>query len=449
MLADFLRMWRLLLILLALASILLVGWIVVPMFSEATPFALESEPELQRLALRAPADAHAIVLVRSFGPAWRRLDPLAGSLIESEGGREALGAAAWLLGPSPVAFWTTPEGWGAAAAPDPLRALVMRLAGPFLPGAVIAQEDGIVLLNPAADSMAAAVVPPWADGLPAHAFVVHLGGGGYPPLSRPAISAITFDDSSSTAEANGPGSSSERLRLVTRARSDGDSRTIPLDGKSLPANALLAIRFAEPPEALLAIDRAVPIRLADFLADGGLAALYGIDTSGIVPRPRMAFGLPADDARAAELLAAIDRLTIRGTVGFLLGMQPDRTRLVGEVEVTRREGIGLTVEFARRGGEFLFAFDSSSLEQLLIADPIPAGEGSGRWSLRASPDELRPVLHELGRNEALRLFAREFSNEVRELERGMAALPAARELRARVVEGEGVAELSAEAELAK
>lgn len=424
-------------VLVVLIAVLALGaWIVVPMLAEPESVALAGDADMRALLGLAPPSASQAFLIPAFGPAWRRFEPLLLPLLDLNGNESSIGAAAWLLGPSPVLLWSSGQSWGAIADPDPLRAALLRVAAVFLPDLEIRFERSRAFLNAGTAVAPVAIEDALVGDLRGHAFVYHReGSDGYPPLERPALSAITFEEGT--------------LQVMTRGRSARPLRTRDLSGTTLPAGALLAARFAEPPEAILAIEKAIPISLPAYLADGGMVALYGIESEGIVPRPRLVFAIPADEPRSRDLIAAIDRLTTRGAMRYLLGMEQDRQRLVAGIPVTRREGIGLTIEFANRGEEFLFAFDGVSLERLLTDREVPAGVGEAAWALRGSPEHLLPLLEELGRNEALRLFARDFSTETLRVAQALRNLPSAKELRATLHPGPDGMVLRAEAELAK
>lgn len=410
-------------------------WLVIPLWSEPPTVTLSESAAMRGLLEQAPPGAKTIIAIPSFAPAVRRYEEVLAPLLGSEDHRDALLASAWLLGGAPVGAWSSGDSWGAIAKPGAVRALLIRAVGPWVGLDVRVDGDAILLGRGSAAPQMRDLPAPLVNGLRGEIFLRHIEADGYPPTPVPALTALGF--------AGG------RLTVETRAEAEETMAVIPLEGLTLPTEALLAVRFAEPPEGVLAIEKAVPLDLPRYLADGGMVALYGVETGGLVPRPRLVFAIPADEARAAEISARLDSLTTRGAVGLLLGMGRKEQRLVAGVPVTRRRGIGMTVEMARRGGELLLAFDDSSLERYLSDQMVPAGEGEAVWALRASPDRLLPLLDELAKDEALRLFASDFSRETRTFAAALRRLPPTRELRSQLVLTGGELLLRSEARLAK
>ncbi|MGH9457554.1 MAG: hypothetical protein ACRD2J_07950 [Thermoanaerobaculia bacterium] len=419
------------LLLATLLVVALILWWVAPLVLPPELTTLEDEPALVELLERAPAGATNVIAVPSFAPAWRRFDSILGPLV-GEGARTGLDAAAWVAGGAPLVAWEGEETWGAVARPDPLRRLVIRLLG-GLSGADVRVDGATVFFGPSPSRGAPmGEIPALAPG---HLFLLHRDGATYPPMPRPAWSAVRVIG--------------DRVEVTTIGTSDRPRRQIPLAGTSLPRGALLAARVAEPPEAIAAIDEVFPLPIGRFLEQGGLVALYGVDRGGLVPVPRLVFGIPADDARAAEIVELIDRATLRGAARLLLGRRPDETRQVAGTEVTRRRGIGLTIEFARREGEFLIAFDDETLPRLLEDGRVPAGKGGAVWVMRARVRELLPAAEALGYSDALRLLAPDFASEARELAETLRRAPPAREVRAVMRQDEERLRLEAELALQK
>ncbi len=421
-------------LILAALGIALAAAVLLPLFSQPATARLAREPELLAMMVAAPLEAEQVIAVPTFAATWRRFAPLIGPLAESRASARSLSAASWAIGNAPVAIWTTDSGWGALARPDAMHRMLLRLGAPFISTGV-AFEDGRVRFGGEAPGAGRPVDAGLAGPLEGHLFILHGDEGSYPPMERPALTAVRLEDGI--------------LKIVTRGRAaPGEgAEPIRLGGKTLPANALLAARFAEPPRAVVAMEKAAPIRFGRFLREGTMVALYGAEDAGLVPRPLIAFSVPADDEAYRQMVAAVDRALAKGAVGLLLGAQPERTRTIGGVTVTHREGLGLTMEYARRNGEMLFAFDDASLERLLEAGEAPAGNGRASWALRARPLELLPVLHELGSSRGLRLLARGFSDAARDMEKTLRALPPSEELTAQLErEGEFVV-LTAEARI--
>ncbi|HEY0593833.1 MAG TPA: hypothetical protein VGF40_18825, partial [Thermoanaerobaculia bacterium] len=379
--------------------------LVVPRLAEPGAPRLEAEASLLAMMAAAPDDFETVVAIPTFASTWRRFSPLIEPLLDSREDERSLAAASWLIGNAPVAIWTSGGAWGALARPDPLHRIALRIANPFVPVDLRIEGD-LVRFGPEVAAASQAIDPSLVRTLEGHLFILHGAKGSYPPMERPALTALRFGDGV--------------LRITSRGRAkDGASSAPPalLGARTLPSNALLAARFAEPPRAVLAMEKTAPIRFERLLGEGAMVALYGVEEGGLIPRPLIAFSVPADDATYRDLVGAVDRAMAKGAVGLLLGPQPETTRTAGDVTITHREGLGLTLEYARRGDELLFAFDDGSVEQLLRAREISVGTGSAIWSMRARPAELLPALEELGSSRGLRLLARGFSNAARDLAR--------------------------------
>ena len=398
-----------------LLLVLLVGWIVAPMLIPPAMVPLDSSPELASMMLRAPAEAETVIAVATFGPAWHRYSPLLAPLIQSADA-EALDRAAWLAGRSRVVAWTRGGYWGAVARPDPLRRALARILA-AAGSAPIRVEGDEVLFGTVGDPLGAAEVQQLSEGLQGHAFILHRKKGGYPPIGRPALSAIEFDDGD--------------LRVVTRASSSPEV-TAEMGGAFLPRSAPISVRFAKAPKAVLTLEQAFPVDLEAILEQGGMVALYGVETRGLLPRPQLVFSVPADDERAEGIIQRIDRATTQGAIGLLLGMREQEARSVAGTELFRREGVGLTIEFARRPGEFLLAFDRTSLTRLLEDESVPIPPGPAAWAMRARPRDLLPILDEVRSNTAIRLLAEDFATEAGDLAQAFRSIPRADEVEARL-----------------
>lgn len=408
--------------------------LLIPLFSAPAAPELSGRPDLLAMMGGAPPEAENVIAIPTFAPAWRRFAPLIAPMLKSKADERSLDAASWLVGSAPVAIWTGDGGWGAVARPDALHRLLLRAATPFLSIDVVF-DDALVRFGSAGSASPQPPDAALAASLSGHLFILHGEEGSYPPMERPALTAIRFGDSA--------------LDIVTRGRVEPAAAAEPLrlEAGTLPANALLAARFAEPPRAVLAMEKTSPMRFERLLRNGGMVALYGVDDGGLVPQPLIAFSVPADEEGYEQMVAAVDRAMARGAVGLLLGPQPETTRTVGGVTIQHREGLGLTLEFARRGDEMLFSFDDRSLERLLEAEMVPARNGRASWAMRARPRELLPVLEEIGSSRGLRLLARGFSDAARDLARALRALPPTDELTADLETEGGFVVLRAQARL--
>lgn len=415
-------MLRTFLALLLIAAIALAAWIVVPMLGTPSAVDLDQAPSLLALASRAPAGASDLVLVPSFGPTWRHLHPAIEPWLESRGDDAPLGLAAWALGPSNVAFWRAGDQWGLATDPSPPRRILVRMAAGLTGGLALREEEGLLLLGASSGSPGGAAGLALARGLRGHAFILQApdSSSDFPFVGRPALTGAVIDGDGWT--------------LVSHAQSEPDAPTVSIAAGPMPANALASARFAEPPPALRSLLEALPVDLRSLITEGGLVALYGIDSKGLLPKPRLAFSVPA---RSGErIVEEIERATTRGALGLLLGMREERRTVLG-VDVVRKSGASVTIDYARRGDQLLLAFDPESLESLLGEQWEEAEPGAVIWMFRARPAELLPLLDDLRKNGAIRLLARDLSRGAGDLAEVLRLFPHARAVTGRLERGGG------------
>jgi hypothetical protein len=159
---------------------------------------------------------------------------------------------------------------------------------------------------------------------------------------------------------------------------------------------MLAVSFTEPPRLLGDLERLIASDVDALVGEGGVIALYGVDTGTLLPRPFGAIVVPANEAsRAAAARYA---------------------QVLGEV----RES----------GGQLVIPFDRNSAAQYLKDAKTPSPWPANRWALRMDPVRLIPVLRKVGDNPALRFAAPRIHRGARDLRRWMGTLEKAQTIEA-------------------
>ena len=173
---------------------------------------------------------------------------------------------------------------------------------------------------------------------------------------------------------------------------------------------MLSAAFASPPRIMNDLSRLLGTRLDALLDEGGVVALYDVDTGTMLPRPELVFSLPADD-RARAQFAEVARVAA----------------MVGETRDT--------------GNRLLVTFDRKSMGRFLADTQVPATWPATRWAMRMEPVRLIPVLRKVGENPALRFVTPRVHRAARDLSRWITALEAAGVIEASDSVSGGVEEL--------
>lgn len=353
----------------------------------------------QELVARVPADAEAWALISAPAVLLGKLEtnPVTRDAVAQWAEEQPLPPKA-MLGAADAIVWKKGKATSYAIRFDSVRALIVRTWTMF--SAVESRWDGRTLLI--GERRSAPFSPPaeilMAEGLPpGDLFIVQRkdSRGAFPPIPRPAITSVSV--------------SANQIDIVSRAPTRGN-RAAPAVVHSLPASAMLAVAFIEPPRLIGDIDRLVPADIDDLVGDGAAIALYGVDTGTLLPRPHMAVIIPAD-AQHRATLAKYERV------------------------------IGMVGESAEQNGELVVAFDRRSVPQYLSEPRTPMPWPANRWSLRLDPRTLIPVLRKVGDNPALRFATPRLHRGARDLRRWMGGLEQARTIEAAASAGGGFEEL--------
>jgi hypothetical protein len=132
-------------------------------------------------------------------------------------------------------------------------------------------------------------------------------------------------------------------------------------------------------------NRLIGAKASVLLRDGGVVALYAVDTGKLLPRPREVVVIPDTPERRAIL----DQLTQLGSV--------------------------IPVQTAEGNNELLVAFDDDSIAKYK-ADTFDTPSLAGnRWSIRIDPQRALPMLEQVSDNPGLRLIAPRLFRSARDL----------------------------------
>jgi len=309
----------------------------------------------------------------------------------------------WAIGGADVVIWKDRGQTGYALQLDPLRALLVR-AYLMLGSDIEAQWDGSTLLINNVEADASAPVPaaeaaaatlerlgatlPRADAI---AVQRETSRGAFPPITRPAVTAISLD--------------AANIVMQSRAARSGETVVGPLTAR-FPNGAMIAGAFVSPPRIIEELNRLFGRRVSTLLGDGGAIAIYDIDTRKLLPRPAAVVTMPATPERR-EALAAFQKT------------------------LSPAEMIGLDAYTAESGNELLLAFDRSS-NDAYIKDAFapPRTWPAAEWAMHIDPRRLVPVLEKLGDNAGFRIAAPKLYRSARDLSRWIHYLKEAKSIEA-------------------
>ena len=345
---------------------------------DATPLRFPLHASQLALLDRVPADAEAYALIAAPAVLHRRLleNPVTHDAVLQWREETAL-PPAMMIGSADAAIWKSGKITSYAIRLDPVRAMIIRIW--LLFSHANAYCEGATLLVNVETAGAGAPEARGANGLePGDIFVVQRRGarGAFPPIGRPALTSVRV--------------TTTNIDIVSRATTRTPSSHAPFRA-TFPASAMLSVAFSDPPTILGDLDRLIAADVDALAGDGGLVALYDVDTGTLLPRPRGAIVIPADDdgrAAAAKYGRVID--------------------MVGE-----------RVE---RGGQIVLAFDRTSARQYLEDASVPAAFPGNDWAVRLRPERLMPVLRKAGDNPGLRFMTPRLHRGMRDLRRWIDAL---------------------------
>jgi hypothetical protein len=351
------------------------------------------------LIAQVPESAESFALIPSAAAltAKLRANSITREPLEEWEKRQAM-PPMWAIGAADLVIWKEGNRTAYAVQLDSLRAMLVRLYL-MLGSDIDARWNGSTLLINAQPSPPMAVteldsILAMASSLPrADVLAVQraTSRGAFPPIGRPAITAVSLDG--------------DTIVLTSRAARTSDSLTGPLSVQ-FPRGAMIASAFVSPPRVIAELNRLFGREISTLLADGGAIAIYDVDTHKLLPRPNGVVIMPATEERRAALTK------------FQKTLNPV-------------EAIGVDSYVAESGNQLLLAFDRSSNDAYIKDAFEPARTWpSAEWAVRIDPQRLVPVLEKLGDNVGFRIAAPKLYRSARDLSRWIHYLRQAKSIEA-------------------
>jgi hypothetical protein len=321
-----------------------------------------------------------------------------------------------LLGSADAVLWRSADGgFGFAARPDSMRRMLLHLYLSVSGRDDLSMENGALVMNAGETGASATPVVSELESLaaglpPADLLVLQREGsrGAFPPIGRPAVTAIRLTGGSILLDSrSGAGSGEPDIQA-----------TLPF---APPAGAMLSIAMARPPRLAGELNRLFAPRVTPLLDQGGMLVVYDVDARSLVPRPVGLVVLRADDPHRAALSAFVGSLaSMAGSAAAI------SKRRVGTVEVESRDAYGMRVETAETRSELLLSFDRSSIDRYLAAPARRAVDlTSAVWTAEVIPSIAAPVVGRLSLSPGFRILAPKLYRAASDLQRWMMALQCA------------------------
>ncbi|HEY0158295.1 MAG TPA: hypothetical protein VGF28_13520 [Thermoanaerobaculia bacterium] len=344
---------------------------------------LPLSPSHRALLGHVPADAEAFALIPSAALLRETLlanpvtmEPVLKWSHENELPRP------WMLGGADIAAWKVGKTTSYAVRLDGFRALLIRV-WLLVTSTADARWEGATLI------MHEPVAPPrkldlepilrLANGLPEGDVLVaqlETARGAFPPIGRPAVGSVRVTPA--------------EITFVSHAATNDVNEQREIRAQ-FPRSAILSAAFASPPRILLDLNRLVGTRVDALVDDGGSIALYGVDTGGLLPRPRGVIVIPADEEGRKQL---------EGIRHY--------AELVGETRDA--------------GDRLLVSFDRTSMSLYIEDATVPAAWPATRWAMRIDPPRLLPILRKVGDSTGLRFASPRILRAAQDLRRWIDAL---------------------------
>ena len=351
------------------------------------------------LLAQVPESAESFALIPSAAALTTKLraNAVTSQPLEEWESRQAM-PPRWAIGGADLVIWKEGSRTAYALQLDSLRAMLVRLYL-MLGSDIDARWNGSTLIinaqpSPAISAAELDAVLAMAASLPrGDALAVQRASsrGAFPPLERPAVTAVSLD--------------ADTIVLTSRAARSSDVQAGPLSVR-FPEHAIISSAFVSPPRIISELNRLFGREISTLLADGGAIAIYDIDTRKLLPRPNGVIVIPASDERRAAL---------------------ERFRKT----ISPAEAIGVDSYVAEAGGQLLLAFDRSSNDAYIKDAFAPARTWpSAEWAARIDPQRLVPVLEKLGDNVGFRIAAPKLYRSARDLSRWIHYLKEAKSIEA-------------------
>jgi hypothetical protein len=396
---------RTLVIILIVAAVLIAGaifYLAATTPDAAVPVRFPLPPAQRALLAHVPAQADLFALVPTAARLHATLlaNPVTREPVERWTHEHEL-PRPWMLGGADVAVWKVGKKTSYAVRLDPFRALLVRVwllvastADDRWEGATLIMHDPV----PPAQTVNLEPLLRLTNGLPEGDVLVvqrETARGAFPPIGRPAVSSVRI----TPAEAV----------VVSRAATNevGEQREIR---PRFPSSAILAAAFASPPQILGDLNRLVGTRIDALVDDGGSIALYGIETGGLLPRPRGVIVIPADEEGRRQFAEIASYAAMVG-------------------------------ESRDLGDRLVVSFDRTSMPLYIKDATVPAAWPATRWALRLDPPRLVPILRKVSDSRGLRFASPRISRAARDLKGWIDALEHAGSIEAAAAVSGGVEEL--------
>jgi hypothetical protein len=380
-------------------------WLVSGILGTPRLVTLDPGDERGRMLALAP-DGTDVFILPEFGRLQNaiRRNPFSRQLLARETEARNLRMAGVLLGGSDVVVWRENQSIVFATNARGGRRWLLQTSSRFGLVPAMREEGEFLVSGPGGTSGAGPVSQP-GPPLEGHFFIVHRVTGEeeeerYPPLPRPAISAVTVEK--------------RRFSVVSQAEALEAASLPALPATmQLPSDAMLSIAFWQPNEAVRELDRFLPLNLYRLSSNGALLSIYELRRGKLLPRPEGFIALPENE----ETREAVGSLFNVSSFDELLGGGgPVESRQVAGTRVDRARRLGSTVEAARFDDSILVGFDDSSLERFLSGarEEVQLRPGT-LWQIRGDPRLLVPELRRIEGDRAIRFVAPRVIRSVRQL----------------------------------
>ena len=281
------------------------GYLIATTPRSGDPLRFPLEERQRELLARVPPSAEMFALVPSAGLLQGKLlaNPVSRDAVQKWTEEHEL-PRPWMMGNADVVLWKADGMTTYALRLDRFRALLLRIWLSVTSNVVVRWDGATLIMNepPAATGSDGTSeldrILELGEGLPeSDVLLVQLRSdrGAFPPIGRPAITAVTVTP--------------EAIMTISRAEADEPPPGVEPIQPRLPAGALLAAAFTQPPRILSDLNRILGARLDVLLDQGGLVALYDLDSGTLIPRPRGIIAVPNDERRrsaARELIPLVE-----------------------------------------------------------------------------------------------------------------------------------------------
>ncbi|HYS56425.1 MAG TPA: hypothetical protein VER58_21915 [Thermoanaerobaculia bacterium] len=321
--------------------------------------------DVRALIAQVPASAEAFVIVPKAAAfdAKLRINPVTRAKMATV--RDL--PRAWMFGNASLVAWKSGDQIHYLVHADLVRAFLIRSLGSH----VFINGTG----EPSLDSATVSAIGDLASHLPAgDALVVQRESarGAYPPIGRPAVTAVVITPTD--------------IDLTSVGRASARPAAPPSGAvpHSFPRGAILSAAFTEPPRIIADLNRLFGAKVSALFDRGGTLCVYDVDTRKLLPRPLGVIVLPND---------------------------PQRRAIVDSFR--QAEAIGIRVRMAEIRDTIALSFDDSIEQYQRDAfDPAPAAD---QWAARIDAPRLVPILNNLQQNIGLRIAAPRLYRSARDL----------------------------------